>query len=50
MVRAISNRLGHKVGGDGVEFLLGLAFPSDHGKAVVRRGKLGGCQIAADLC
>lgn len=50
IIGAITNGLGDKVGGDGIEFLLGLAFPSNHDKAMVRRGKLDICQIASDLC
>lgn len=49
IVGAITNGLGDKVGGDGIEFLLGLAFPSNHDKAMVRRGKLDTCQTASDL-
>jgi hypothetical protein len=50
IVGAITDGLGDKVGGDGIEFLLGLAFPSNHDKAMVRRGELDTCQIASDLC
>jgi hypothetical protein len=47
MVSTITNGLGDKIGGDGIERLLGLAFPFNYGKAMVRRGKLDSCQIAA---
>jgi hypothetical protein len=50
MVGAITNGLRDKVRRDGIKFLLGLAFPSNHNKAVVRRGKLDSCQVAAYLC
>jgi hypothetical protein len=49
IIGAITNGLGDKIGGDGIEFLLGLAFPPNHGKAMVRRGKLDTCQIAPDI-